>query len=388
MEYTIQRYEAQRAWFAAGHTRSYEFRREQLLRLKSAILTYESRILEAMAADLHKHPVEAYSSEVGLLYAEIGHTVKHLRKWMRPERAASPLLQFPTRSWMVKEPLGLTLIVAPWNYPFQLVMAPLIAAMAAGNCALLKPSELAPHTEAVITDMIRANFDPAYIDVVTGEGHVVIPQLMQRRYDHVLFTGSTTVGKQIMAMAAPHLTPVTLELGGKSPCIVDDTADIAVAAKRIAWGKFWNAGQTCIAPDYVLVHESVKQQLIEGLQAAITSFFGADPLQSPDYSRIINQKRFDALLPYLAEGTVVHGGQHDREQCYIAPTLLTNIAEGAKVMAEEIFGPVLPVIAYTDAQQAKALIEQHPYPLSLYLFSKIKPVKKYLRIVSRLAAVA
>lgn len=371
-------YNTQRAFFAEGHTRPYTFRREQLQKLKTAIRHYEPRILEALHKDLHKHPMEAFGSEVGLLYAEIGHTIAQLRSWMRPERVGSPLLQFPSSSKMIKEPLGLTLIIAPWNYPFQLVMAPLIAAMAAGNCAVLKPSELAPHTAAVIESLINETFAPAYIAVVDGDGQTVIPAIMEHRFDHVFFTGSTVVGKKIMEMAAKHLTPVTLELGGKSPCIVDETADIAIAAKRIAWGKFWNAGQTCIAPDYVLVQENVKDKLVTGLQQAIKQFFGEDALQSPDYPRIINTKRFDTLTGYLTTGRIITGGRHNRQQLYIAPTLIEGVTVSDKIMQEEIFGPILPIITYRQLAEVPAIIRQNPYPLSLYVFTNNRNTEKQL----------
>lgn len=372
MDNTNTLYDRQRHYFGMSYTRAYEFRREQLLKLKAAIQTYEPKILQALRSDLHKHPLEAFSSEIGLLYMEISHTLARLRRWMRPERGSTSLVQFPSSSRVLKEPLGLVLIIAPWNYPFLLVMQPLIAAIAAGNCAILKPSELAPATSAVIEEMVRNTFDPSYIAVVNGEGSEVIPALMQHRFDHVLFTGSTAVGKKIMGMAAPHLTPVTLELGGKSPCIVDETANLEVAVKRIAWGKFWNAGQTCIAPDYILVKEEIKDKLVKGLQRAITQFFGPDPQKSEDYPRIINQQRFDAIIPYLQEGTVLAGGQFDRDDRYIAPTLLTDVKLTAKVMQEEIFGPVLPILTYKDFAEAKEIISKNPYPLALYVFTKQK----------------
>ncbi|WP_295128996.1 aldehyde dehydrogenase [uncultured Chitinophaga sp.] len=369
-------YGRQRSYFEAGNTRPYEFRRQQLQKLKAAIKTYEPRILQALHTDLKKHPLEAFSSEVGLLFMEISHTLSQLRRWMRAKRGGASLVQFPSSSKVVKEPLGLALIIAPWNYPFQLVMAPLVAAIAAGNCAMLKPSELAPATAAVIENLIRETFDSAYVAVLSGEGQTVIPAAMQHRFDHVLFTGSTAVGKKIMEMAAPHLTPVTLELGGKSPCIVDETANLEVAVKRIAWGKFWNAGQTCIAPDYILVKEEIKDKLVDGLQRAITQFFGPEPGKSDDYPRIINLKRFDTIITYLKEGTVLSGGQFNRDERYIAPTLLTNVPLTAKVMQEEIFGPVLPILTYKNVEEAKAIISKNPYPLSLYIFTNNSVTEK------------
>jgi aldehyde dehydrogenase (NAD+) len=257
-------------------------------------------------------------------------------------------------------------------------MAPLAGAIAGGNCAIVKPSELAPHTAAVIETLIRETFDPAYITVLQGDGSVVIPEAMQHRFDHVFFTGSTGVGKKILEMAVPHLTPVTLELGGKSPCVVDDKVNINVAAKRIIWGKYWNAGQTCIAPDYVLVHQKVKDELVAAMKKTIVQFFGEDPFQSPDYARIINAKRFNTLHSYLDQGRLLHGGTADEKELYIAPALLDGVSWSSPVMQEEIFGPVLPIITFDKLEEAVQLIRQQPYPLSLYVFTKRAKTEKVL----------
>jgi aldehyde dehydrogenase (NAD+) len=369
-------YAAQRSFFDSGATRSLAFRKAQLKKLKTTLKKHESAILEALQADLAKHPLEAFSSEVGLLFDEIDYTLTNLREWMRPQAVSSPLMHYPSASKIYREPKGLTLLIGPWNYPFQLLINPLIGAIAAGNCAILKPSELAPQTEAIIQKVIKDAFDPAFVAVVTGEGHTVIPEIMQHRFDHIFFTGSIPVGRKILEMAAPHLTPVTLELGGKSPCIVDKGADIKTAAKRIIWGKCWNAGQTCIAPDYILVHESVMGSLIEEMKAAITRFFGEDVSRSKDYPRIINEKRFDQLATYLQQGTIVAGGQTDRSNKYIAPTILTNVSFDAAVMKDEIFGPILPVIPYNTADEAIKMIAKNPYPLSLYIFSNSRRTEK------------
>lgn len=371
-------YKAQQDFFASGATLSYEFRKKQLQLLRKAIQKHEKRILAALYADLHKPPVEAFGSEIGLMYVEIKDILTGLKGWMRPEAVTSPLAQYPSQSRIYRMPLGLTLIIAPWNYPFQLLMAPLAGAIAGGNCAVLKPSELAPHTAAVIETMIRETFDPAYITVLQGDGSVVIPDVMQHRFDHVFFTGSTTVGKKILEMAAPHLTPVTLELGGKSPCVVDDKVDISVAAKRIIWGKYWNAGQTCIAPDYVLVHQKVKDELIAAMKKVIVRFWGENPLQSPDYGRIINAKRFHVLRSYLEQGQLLHGGATDEKELFIAPALLDNVEWNSPVMQEEIFGPILPVITFDKLEDAVQLIRQQPYPLSLYIFTKRTKTEKIL----------
>lgn len=367
---------AQRHFFDSGATRPYVFRKTQLKKLKATLKKHETAILEALRADMGKHPLEAFSSEIGLLLDEIDNALTNLREWMRPQAVSSPLMHYPSASKIYREPKGLILMIGPWNYPVQLLVSPLIGAIAAGNCAILKPSELAPHAEAVIEKMIKDAFDPAFVAVITGDGHTVIPDIMQHRFDHVFFTGSIPVGKKILEMAAPHLTPVTLELGGKSPCIVDKGADIKTAAKRIIWGKCWNAGQTCIAPDYILAHQSVMNTLIEEMTEAITHFFGEDVAGSKDYPRIINEKRFDQLSAYLQQGTIVTGGQTDRTQKYIAPTILTDVSFDAPVMKEEIFGPILPVIPYNTTEEAIKMIAKNPYPLSLYVFSNSRRTEK------------
>ncbi|WP_160712446.1 aldehyde dehydrogenase [Chitinophaga solisilvae] len=373
-----QLYQSQHDYFDSGATLSYAFRKAQLKRLRKAIVQYEARILEALHQDLHKHVLEAYSSEVAFLYEEIDFMLANLKQWMEPEVVTSPFVTYPSSSRIYRVPLGLTLIIAPWNYPFMLQISPLIGAMAGGNCAILKPSELAPHTAAVIAALVKETFDPQYIAVVEGDGAAVIPALMAFRFDHVFFTGSIPVGKKIMEMAVPHLTPVTLELGGKSPCVVDEKVNITVAAKRIVWGKFWNAGQTCVAPDYLLVHHRVKEELVVALKAAIVEFFGEDPAGSGDYARMINAKRFDTVVAYLKEGHVIHGGQSDRNQLYIAPTLLDDVEFDDPVMQEEIFGPVLPILTFKDLPQAIQTIKRHPYPLALYVFTKSGKTEKAL----------
>ncbi|TWW01770.1 aldehyde dehydrogenase [Chitinophaga pinensis] len=375
---TQEIYNVQQAFFESGKTLSYKFRRQQLRLLKTAVKKREKDILAALQADLHKHPVEAYSSEIGTLYVEIRHMLSNLKEWMRPERVSSPFTMYPSKSRIHRAPLGLVFIIAPWNYPFQLIIAPLIGAIAGGNCAIVKPSELTPHTSAVIAALIKETFDPAYITTLEGDGSTVIPDMMRHRFDHVFFTGGSGIGRRIMEMATPHLTPVTLELGGKSPCIVDEKANIQVAAKRIVWGKFWNAGQTCIAPDYILVHTKVKDELIAAMKKAIVRFFGEQPADSPDYARIISQKRLNTLQTYLTQGTVIHGGATDESKRFMAPTLLDNVSWDSPVMQEEIFGPILPVISYTTLEEAIRLVRQQPYPLSLYLFTRSAATEKLI----------
>ncbi len=355
--------------FFSGEVATYDSRKKHLQVLRKAIQQYEAAITQALYKDLHKSAEEAYSTEIGFIYAEISHCLKHLAEWMEPQKVSTPLVLFPSTSMIVRESLGVVLIIAPWNYPFQLLIAPLIGAIAGGNCAVLKPSEMTPHTAAVVAQMIGEFFEPKYIKVVEGDGGVVVPQMMNDfRFDHVFFTGSIPVGKEIAKLAAPKLVSVTLELGGKSPCIVDEDADIAVAARRITWGKFTNAGQTCVAPDYLLVHESRKEQLVDELKKSITSFYGSDPQQSPDYGRIVNERRFNALERYLHEGKVIAGGKTDKQDLYIAPTLLQDVAANATAMKEEIFGPILPVIPFKTIDETLSVIRNNPNPLSLYYF--------------------
>ncbi|MVT06856.1 aldehyde dehydrogenase [Chitinophaga tropicalis] len=363
-------YKAQQSYFASGKTLPYEFRKQQLKALRRAVKKYEKEILTALQLDLHKHPAEAFASEPGLIYTEISYLQQNLKRWMRPQAVSSPFLQYPSKSRIYRVPLGLTLIIAPWNYPFQLLMSPLAGAIAGGNCAVLKPSEMTPHTSAITEKLIKETFDPAYITVIQGEGHVVIPEAMQYRFDHVFFTGSPGVGRKIMEMAARHLTPVTLELGGKSPCIVDDKVNIKVAARRIVWGKYWNAGQTCVAPDYILVHSKVKEELVAAMRKAVVKFFGKEPAASKDYGRIISGERFRTLNNYLEQGNVLHGGQINEQERYMAPTLMDGVDWDSPVMQEEIFGPVLPVLTFNKLEEALEMINRQPAPLSVYVFTE------------------
>ncbi|PUZ27851.1 aldehyde dehydrogenase (NAD+) [Chitinophaga costaii] len=384
MENTIPiatRYTRQQAYFDSGATLSYRFRRNQLKRLAQAIKNREAALLEALHKDLHKSPLEGFTSDIGVVYQEIKHVREYLRRWMKPEAVPSPFMFYPSYSKIYKVPLGLTLIIGSWNYPILLLLSPLIGAMAGGNCAILKPSELAPHCAAVLEALITDTFDPAYIDVVQGEGEEVVPALLQHRFNHIFFTGSAPVGRLVMTMAAKHPTPVTLELGGKSPCLVDETADITVAARRIVWGKYWNAGQTCVAPDYVLVHEKVKDKLVASLKKYIVQFYGNDPSQSPDLARLVNEKRFNALLPYLEQAPILHGGQTDRATLFIAPTLLDSPPLTATVMQEEIFGPILPILSYNTLEEAIGIIAHNPYPLAMYIFTS--KTRRELELIER-----
>lgn len=370
---------AQRQFFATGRTREVAFRVGQLKKLGTALKAREADILKALKKDLGKSEFEAYGSEVGFIYEDLAHTLKHIGRWAKPERVRTPLLHMPARSSIHPEPKGVVLVIGPWNYPHQLMMAPLIGAMAAGNTVVLKPSELAPATQEVIGALIRATFSPDYCALVEG-GVAETTTLLQKRFDHIFFTGSVPVGRIVMRAAAEHLTPVTLELGGKSPCIVDEDTDLDVTARRIVWGKFFNAGQTCIAPDYLLVPQSIKKTLIDRMKREITAFFGVDPSQSPDYGRIIDERHFDRLVGMLAGADVVAGGQSDRATRYLAPTLLDNAKLGDLAMADEIFGPLLPILAYDTLDDALAVVRARPHPLACYVFTKRPAVEE--RIIS------
>ncbi|MCO4294008.1 aldehyde dehydrogenase [Solitalea sp. MAHUQ-68] len=366
----------QRKYFNSGATLSYEFRLQQLKKLKQAIRSNEEAIFNALKRDLNKHEFESYGTEVGIVYEELNFAIKHLKKWMKPVRPSTPMALFPSSSYIHKDPLGCVLIIAPWNYPFQLLINPLIGAIAGGNCTILKPSELAPATAVIIEKIIRETFGPEYVATVQGDGAQVIPDMMNNhRFDLVFFTGSIPVGYAIAEMAAKKLTPVILELGGKSPCIVDKEVDLNNAAKRIVWGKFTNAGQTCVAPDYLMVHHSRKQELIELIKKYITEFYTDSPSQG-DYGSIINNRRFDTLKKYLDQGNIICGGQTNEEKLYISPTLIENVSMDSPLMNDEIFGPILPIFEFHSYDETFELIKQNPNPLAFYLFTKNKATEQ------------
>lgn len=373
----------QRRFFDTGATRAYTFRQRQLTRLKAMIAENESRILEALHADLGKSKVEGYLSEIAVSINEIDYTRKRLRKWMRPKRVSTPLFHQPGKSYVLPEPYGLALILSPWNYPFQLLIAPLVGAVAAGNCAILKPSEIAVHTEALMAELIPGYFPAEYITVVRG-GIEPTRALLAQKFDYIFFTGSTAVGSKVMAAAARHLTPVTLELGGKSPCIVDKTAPLSISAMRIAWGKFLNAGQTCVAPDHLYVHQDIKAAFVRELKTAIESLYGPAPQASEQYGRIINDRHFQRLENLIDPDKVVLGGQTDPGERYIAPTLMENVLDSDPIMGEEIFGPILPIFAYSDPERVIRAICSRPKPLALYLFSRDETLRE--QIVHRTSA--
>jgi acyl-CoA reductase-like NAD-dependent aldehyde dehydrogenase len=361
----------QRNFFREGKTRSISFRIMQLKILKRAIRQNEDRILEALWADLRKPPLEGYGAEIAFSIREINHAIRNLRAWANPAKVPTDLIDFPAASSVYSEPLGVVLIIGPWNYPFQLLFAPLVGAIAAGNCAILKPSEISPNSSRVIARIIKENFAPSFLAVVEG-GPQETQTLLSFGFDHIFFTGGTSIGKLVMKAASEHLTPVTLELGGKSPCIVDKDIKLDYTASRIVWGKFINAGQTCVAPDYLLIHTAIKGQLLERIAMRVREFYGEDPSKSPDYGRIVSDKHFARLCQLLQEGEIIFGGSTNAEDRYIAPTIIDKVTLSNRVMQEEIFGPILPVMDYDDLAQAISIVNQQPKPLSLYFFSKNK----------------
>lgn len=373
-----------RAYFDSGATKSYEFRKQQLLRLRAAVLQHETELLQAFKTDLKRNQEESWVTEIGFVLAEIKHTLKHLKSWMKPQKVATNLLNLPSKSFVYKEPLGVVLIIGPWNYPFQLLFTPLIGAIAAGNCAVLKPSEFAPATEAVMKKIFEQNFSPDYIFYTHGEGATVVPQLMNNfRFDHVFYTGSTHVGQLIYEMAAKKLVPVTLELGGKSPCLVESDANLKVAARRIAVSKFSNAGQMCVAPDYVLVHRSRKEEFTKTLIQTIKDFFSEEPSTDYNFGKIINDRNYQRLEAYIRQGKVIYGGRTDAASHHIEPTLLEDVPLESTVMGEEIFGPVLPILPFETFDEAKSIIDRNPNPLAFYVFTDNKQQEeKWLNAIS------
>jgi aldehyde dehydrogenase (NAD+) len=354
--------------FATGRTRSHEWRRDQLRAMRRMLVERETELVEALGADLAKPPTEAYATDIGFTIAEIDYALKHLRRWMRPRRVRTRMFTKPSSGRIVREPLGVVLVIAPWNYPVQLALAPMIGAIAAGNCVVVKPSEVTPHTSAVLSELIPQYLDPDCVVVVEG-GVPETQALLGEQFDHILYTGNGKVARVVMEAAAKHLTPVTLELGGKSPAIIDETANLEVAARRVAWGKFLNAGQTCIAPDYVLVARPVADRFVEELRDAVSTFYGDDPKNSRDYGRIVDGRHWQRLTALLDSGTVAIGGDRDESTRYIAPTVLRDVDPSSPVMQDEIFGPILPVIEVDSIDQAISFVNEHDKPLALYLFS-------------------
>ena len=359
----------QRQYFATGETKSVDFRLQQLKKLKEAIASRQDQILEALKADLNKPTFEG-CFELAVLQ-DLTYAIKNLKKWVKPQKVKTGIELFPAQAKIYPEPLGVVLIIGPWNYPFSLMISPLIGAIASGNCVMLKPSEIASHTSALLTELIRDTFSPEYICIQEG-GVELAQELLACKFDHIFFTGGTKIGQIVMEAAAKHLTPVTLELGGKSPCIVDTEINLTETAKRITWGKFINAGQTCIAPDYILVDEKIKADLIKEMKKSVEGYFGDNPADSPDFARIINHRQFDRLQSLLTDGKIIIGGNYNRVEKYIAPTILDDVALDSPIMQEEIFGPILPVLSYDTLEDAIAIVNSKPKPLALYFFSHNK----------------
>ncbi len=367
-----------RNFFDTGVTRNVIHRIEHLKALKQAIIDRMGEINAALWSDLKKSEGEAYLTEIGMVLGEIDYHVKHLKRWVKPRKLVTPLAFWPSKSRVMYEPYGVVLIIAPWNYPFQLLLEPLIGAISAGNCAILKPSPFAPATANVIRDIIASVFEPAYVSVFDGEGDVV-EQLLQEHFDYIFFTGGPRFGQHVMEMASKHLTPVTLELGGKSPCIVGQGANMEIAARRMAWGKFINAGQTCVAPDYVFVHEGKRTEFVDAVRRAVKQFYGDNPHDSPDYPRIIHQEGTKRLMHLMhSSGQVVVGGEVNVEEKYIAPTVLVDVEPDSPVMREEIFGPILPVLTYRDMDEVIRFVNKREKPLALYYFGSEREAREVL----------
>ena len=365
----------QRKYFQTGATLPVDMRIAGLRRLYTAVSQNEKEIQDALKKDLGKSGFESYMCETGLVLEEISYMLKHIRSFSREKRRRTPLAQFHSRSYQKPSPYGVALIMSPWNYPFMLTLSPLADALAAGNTAVVKPSAYSPHTSRVILDILSQCFDPRYVAVVTG-GRAENTCLLQEHFDYIFFTGSQSVGKEIMRKAAEHLTPITLELGGKSPCIVDKTADLKLAARRIVFGKYLNCGQTCVAPDYVYCHRSIKNRLIKEVQEQIRKQYGSRPLDNPDYGKIINGKHFDRILGLIDKKKVVQGGNSDRKTLRIEPTVLDNVSFSDPVMQEEIFGPLMPVLVFDSLEEVISRVNSRPHPLALYFFTSDKAAAK------------
>ena len=363
--------EAQRAFFRSGETLSLKFRQRALCTLSKALKLWEARIAEALWKDLHKSYEEAYMTELSIVMGEIDNHLHHLKRWMAPKPVGTPIKMMPSRSKVIAEPLGCSLIIAPWNYPVQLLLNPLVGAISSGCTAILKPSPYVPHVSMVLDAMIKESFSPEYIAIVQGNREVNTA-LLEQRFDIIFFTGSPDLGRKVMRAASEHLTPVVLELGGKSPCIVDKDANLTLAARRIAWGKSLNAGQTCIAPDYLLVHADIKEQLINELKKEFTRLHGTNPKESKHFVRIVNERAFDRLVGYIQGADVVMGGEYDREERYIAPTLIDHVDANSPIMQEEIFGPIFPIVTFSTTEEAIRFVTGREKPLALYYFGESK----------------
>ncbi|WP_409251805.1 aldehyde dehydrogenase [Bacillus sp. SCS-153A] len=365
----------QKKYYATGKTRPLEARKENLKKLADVLRKNESNILKALHLDLNKSEREAYTTEIGILLEEISYTLKNLDSWAKPKKVKTALTHIGSKGFRIPEPYGVTLIIAPWNYPIQLAISPLIGALAAGNTAIVKPSELTPHTSRILSDIVESHFSKELVYVVEG-GIQTNQLLLDQAFDYIFFTGSVPVGKIVMEAASKRLIPVTLELGGKSPCIVHEDADLSLAAKRIAFGKLTNSGQTCIAPDYLFVHRSAEAEFIKEYKKAVHEFYGKEPLHSDQYGRIVNERHYNRLKAYMNDGKVIYGGGTDDRTLQIQPTLIKPHHTDVPVMTEEIFGPIFPVLTYERLEEVKTFITSRPKPLALYLFTGNENVEK------------
>ncbi len=369
--------ENQRDYFRTGATKSLSYRISQLEQLKALLKENEKELIDAVYSDFKKPAFETFGTEIGLIISEINYAIKHLEEWIKPVKVSTSLVNFPSQNFILKEPFGCVLIIAPWNYPIQLSLLPLVGALASGNTAIINPSELTPHTSELLEKLIGDYFEPNSVILFNG-GVDVSSQLLELPFDYIFFTGSSRVGKIVMAKAAERLTPITLELGGKTPCIVDETADLEVTAKRIVWGKFVNAGQTCVAPDYLLVKESIKDELIEYLKSALVSLYGSNIKESPDYPRIITMDHFNRLVGFFEGEKIVFGGESDADTLYISPTILDEVTWDHELMKDEIFGPILPILTYSDLEDIVTQVRNAPRPLALYLFTSNDATEKFI----------
>ncbi|WP_435625664.1 aldehyde dehydrogenase [Flagellimonas sp.] len=361
----------QKNFFSSQQTKEVGYRKKYLKNLYKALVANEDAICQAIYEDFKKPKFESLVTETQIVLSELKYIINHLEEWARPERISGPLANFPSSNWLYHEPYGTVLIISPWNYPFMLSISPLIGALAAGNTVVLKPSELSPNTSKALFELIEEVFPKEYVTVVEG-GVETSQELLAERWDYIFFTGSSHIGKIIYKSAAEHLTPVTLELGGKNPCIIDETAAINLAATRITWGKFMNAGQTCVAPDYILIHRSVKVKFVEALKAQIRKFYGDSIEESQDFARITTTKHYNGLKEMLSGQTILFGGSHDDQTQYIEPTLVDEPSLDSQLMQGEIFGPILPILSYEKEEEIGKIILNYEKPLSLYVFSKRK----------------
>lgn len=372
----------QKEFFFSHKTKNVEYRIEKLKKLKQVIKKRENEICKALENDLGKSPVESYMAEIGMVLEDLSYAIKHTKKWSKKEHHLSPIAQFPSTSYRIAEPYGVVLIISPWNYPFLLTIQPLVGAISAGNCVVIKPSEYSKHTSKIMKELIEEVFEKEYVSVFLGEKEVA-EELLKYKFDYIFYTGSTRVGKIVMENAAKNLTPVTLELGGKSPCIVDEKSNVKLVAKRIIFGKLLNCGQTCVAPDYVFVQKNAKEEFIKYCKEYIEKFIGKNWIDNKEYPKMINEKQFDRMIELIEKDDIIYGGENDRKSLKIQPTLLDNRSFESKAMQEEIFGPILPIIEYENINEVIKYINQNNKPLALYLFTNDKKVEnKILKEVS------